>query len=258
MIVRFWEEEKNSFEQLWKCYGNLNLRFLDTFFQAFVETINNIKFEHISNTVYLKAVLYSIFTVHCLSYEAAINQSRLISTGGSILFYLKCYNISNNLEKAFEKFPGIRWVDINISGNWLLNQPVDNISNDIYERFTQYPFYELENELLNGHSNIIKEQRKCKIEHILYAGDKCTDAEQSSYLHCIDTCDWWPADCTDGQKVVCDMVNTVGQVRVGQSLDIWDAIYKKLYQRFGIDHLEGEEGQNMYNEVVEEIKRDRT
>ena len=257
IITGFWEKEKEKFQEVWYKYGNHNLRFVDTFFKAFIYTAADLDEAYIKDTVFLESLFYSIYTVHCLDYENDLSYIRRFHTGGNILFYLSLYNKSDRVFSMLENIKNpVRWVDVALSGYWLLNMSAPENAAPIYESFQAYPHAQLELDLLMFPVSVDMVEKDYLLEHVIYLqtvkeegiGYPVQDYLKEDLIR--------PEEYHDKEACLYEILELLVICTHGISHEFRMRLMKILYDKLQIPEIHGEGYvYREYNEYVEGLGR---
>ena len=143
-----------------------NLRLFGGLFEALINEIVLIDSRLLSEDL-LDSLFKSILLTHIFYYEDNLSVLERFENGMNITFLLRLYDhkrISKSLE---EECSNARWVDITISGHWILNLSKPNNINGILNQWNAYEFAELEKHL-NYDYRYIERAEECNLLHVLY------------------------------------------------------------------------------------------
>lgn len=256
-VEEFWRREKTFFERVWSRYDNSNLRFVDTFFHAFLDTAAVLKDEDMysSSDMCLESLFYSMFTVHCLYEERALSDMNRIPTGGNLYFFLKLYRKPETIWGMLEeKRDRVRWVDIRLSGAWIRNRPYYRSSINMQDTFSAYPYQPLESQLAEGGGNVNLTGTNYGLEHLFYL-ERFEIGGAGSLWEVYIKEDIISEDIDkDAKEQVKEILRTAELVFHGRfSEKFLTALFKVLYNKFYVTTIESSEGSFMirrYNEYV--------
>jgi len=268
-----------DFENVWRAYGNRNLRFVSAFVSSFIQTATLFQDTQMEEE-FLDSLFYSMFIVEVSFNEKCIGCLRKFPTGSNLRFYLQVYNSSDEMEELILKSKVkdyIKWIDIHFSGMFLLNTITPDAESIATEKedYKTYKYYELERVLVKENDKMqeldivrsleetsafrakmseaeksaIEEIAKFeafKIEHILYMKKNISvEIRFDDYLEKIDFDD---EECSSKIQAVENALSRVERIVSNRSrTDIFNEIYELLYSKYDVDKVDDSfEGYNMF------------
>ena len=111
-----------------------NLRLFGSLLEAFICTANMFDTRDLTNE-FMNSLFNSVMITHWGFYNGNISSLGEFPTGGNIEFLMQLfYGTSIELIRMNNTNEDIKWIDINISGYWILNLSIPENSKDIVEK----------------------------------------------------------------------------------------------------------------------------
>lgn len=143
-----------------------NLRLFGGLFEAFINEIVSLDIEYLT-IEFLDSLFKSIFVTHILYYENNLSILDRFENGMNLAFLLRLYANGRRYYDIAEECIEDKWVDVAISGHWILNLSRPNNMNGILKQWKEYEFGELERNL-NTDYRYIENAEKCNLLHVFY------------------------------------------------------------------------------------------
>lgn len=163
-------------------------------------------------------------------------------TGGNIEFLMQLfYGTSIELIRMNNTNEDIKWIDINISGYWILNLSIPENSKDIVEKWRTYKYNKTEMLLCEGKNNLLKSQKFNLLHFFYFLKQSDTNKEELEYKKWIDIA-LKPYDLRK-IEVIQNIVDTMAEIFSGR---IYEKVYAYLFEQLIQDHENEEVIGNSY------------
>lgn len=209
----------------------LNARFMDmrlfrSLLEAFTDTAARLPKETLTMD-FLNALFNSIMITHLFYYRNAVAELDWFVNGANLLFLLRLFSFSEAVP-SFIRVNGsteeIKWVDVRISGYWILNLSMPEEGAAICEEWKQYRYTQLESKIVQNPLQLEPEE-DCGLMHVLYCEREMEERDLETAVkesHIRNALREYDFSRTEAVQEALDMVNRVFHKN----------IFKVLYQSF--------------------------
>ncbi len=209
----------------------LNARFMDmrlfrSLLEAFTDTAARLPKETLTME-FLNALFNSIMITHLFYYRNAVAELDWFVNGANLLFLLRLFSFSEAVP-SFIRVNGsteeIKWVDVRISGYWILNLSMPEEGAAICEEWKQYRYTQLESKIVQNPLQLEPEE-DCGLMHVLYCEREMEERDLETAVkesHIRNALREYDFSRTEAVQEALDMVNRVFHKN----------IFKVLYQSF--------------------------
>ena len=144
-----------------------NLRLFGGLLEAFIITANLFNKKELT-AEFMNSLFNSIMITHCAFYSKKLDCLGEFSTGANIEFLMRLfYEDSPMLVRLKQKTEDIKWIDITISGYWILNLSFPQTITNTVEAWKRYKYYNTEEEICKNRQNLMK-MSEYNMLHIFY------------------------------------------------------------------------------------------
>lgn len=206
-----------------------NLRLFGGLLEAFIITANLFDKKDLT-AEFMNSLFNSIMIAHLAFYNKKLDCLNTFSTGANIEFLMRLfYRDSPRLVRLKQNTEDIKWIDIAISGYWILNLSFPQTITDTVEVWKKYKYYNTEEGICKNRQNLMK-MEEYNIFHILYFQSNVDDHnEEWNYKFYIDNA-LKEYDLTK-IEVIQSIVNVMSQIFHGVIYqDFFDYLFSKLIQ----------------------------
>lgn len=159
-----------------------DLRLFSGWLEAFVDTAQLFDSEMLSNE-FLNSLLNSMLVTHIAFYTNAFEQLDTFITGANIEFLIDLFGVpvdTSSLVRLTNNACELKWVDMRVSGYWILNLSVPNDVAEVYEEWDKYGYYMFEDAMIKNHEalNCVK---KYDLVHLLFYNGKINRDKRVTY-----------------------------------------------------------------------------
>lgn len=245
----------DDLDEIWHFYKIHNLRYLKSFFQAYIETIVEY---NITDDDIMKSLLYSLFVVFILNIEQNMQCLGQFVNGANLMFMCKIYLKNNQLLNALMKSRFINelyWVDLSISGYWLFHLEKINDIYKIYNEFNNYPYKVLESKILRKDYRDI-EENKMLLVHLIALMKERNQEDENWIKLVFEKNNLVMKDNPEKKKEYVEkIVDELAYLNVSISKKTFiSEINRFLYNRYGVSGIEEKTTFAMYyNDYVKEL-----
>lgn len=155
-----------------------NMRLYCGLLEAFINTAALFTEEQLS-FFFLNSLMNSIMIVHLCYYRNSLQKLQYYENGAYLLFLLTTFNdvdLLPYLIRCNDETQDIFWVDVTVSGYWILNMRRPENVGEVYDDWGEYSYGELEKEIVSSDIEYF-EEREFKLVHALAIGKKHKDRE---------------------------------------------------------------------------------
>jgi len=146
-----------------------DLRLFRGLFEAFTDTAILFKREELTED-FLNSLFNSIMVTHLSYYNHSIGKLDRFVNGANLIFLHGLFPVLPDIaeviminDSAYE----MKWVDVNISGYWILNLSVPNDTAEIYEEWENYKYAVLEWRMLQN-AGVFQQEDDYGLRHVLF------------------------------------------------------------------------------------------
>ena len=161
-----------------------NLRLYSSLFEALINEVMLIDSAYLTKG-FLESLFQSISLTHILYYNNDLSMLKSFKNGMNIAFQLRLYDNKRIYVGLAEESYDYRWVDIALSGHWILNLPKPINTDWILNQWEEYEYSELEKNLNIDYSHI-EETDKYDLLHVLFVHRVCGEAINWDYKTAIN------------------------------------------------------------------------
>lgn len=218
-----------------------NLRLFGSLLEAFICTANMFDTRDLTNE-FMNSLFNSVMITHWGFYNGNISSLGEFPTGGNIEFLMQLfYGTSIELIRMNNTNEDIKWIDINISGYWILNLSIPENSKDIVEKWRTYKYNKTEMLLCEGKNNLLKSQKFNLLHFFYFLKQSDPNKEELEYKKWIDIA-LKPYDLRK-IEVIQNIVDTMAEIFSGR---IYEKVYAYLFEQLIQDHENEEVIGNSY------------
>lgn len=217
------------------------LRLFGSLLEAFICTANMFDTRDLTNE-FMNSLFNSVMITHWGFYNGNISSLGEFPTGGNIEFLMQLfYGTSIDLIRMNNTNEDIKWIDINISGYWILNLSIPENSKDIVEKWRTYKYNKTEMLLCEGKNNLLKSQKFNLLHFFYFLKQSDPNKEELEYKKWIDIA----LKQYDLRKieVIQNIVDTMAEIFSGR---IYEKMYAYLFEQLIQDHENEEVIGNSY------------
>lgn len=145
-----------------------NLRMFGGLLEAFIITADLFETKDLTMN-FMNSLFNSVMFVHIAFYHNAFGYLDNFITGANIEF-LACLFMREShpqMIRLKQKEEDIKWVDVRVSGYWILSLSCPNNVSNIIREWNTYKFYKDEEALCNNKENFL-EMKECNLLHLFY------------------------------------------------------------------------------------------
>ena len=191
---------------------------------------------------FMNSLFNSVMITHWGFYNGNISSLGEFPTGGNIEFLMQLfYGTSIELIRMNNTNEDIKWIDINISGYWILNLSIPENSKDIVEKWRTYKYNKTEMLLCEGKNNLLKSQKFNLLHFFYFLKQSDPNKEELEYKKWIDIA-LKPYDLRK-IEVIQNIVDTMAEIFSGR---IYEKVYAYLFEQLIQDHENEEVIGNSY------------
>lgn len=157
-----------------------NLRMFSSLLEAFVFAASMFGDRELS-LEFLNSLFNSIMVVHISFYESKLSAYSLFDTGADLPFLMNLFLNDCPPLIHLNSEDNIKWIDIRVSGCWIMNLSSEIATQTIYDAFYEYRYTDTERKLINAAD--LSETDNYNLMHVFYCQkeDKDTQADYSSF-----------------------------------------------------------------------------
>lgn len=224
-----------------------NLRLFGSLLEAFLCVTNMFDTRYLTKE-FMNSLFNSVMITHWEFYNGNLGLLEKFPTGGNIDFLMQLfYGTSIELIKINNDSEDIKWIDVNISGYWILNLSFPKDSKDIAEKWRTYKYNEIETLLYEDKNNLLKNQEFNLLHFFYFKKQSDLNKEEYEYKKWIDIA----LKSYDLKKieVIQNIVDTMAEIFQGQiHIDIYTYIFGQLIKGHEDEVIIGESYiHNMYD-----------
>lgn len=178
---------KSNIEQIMLDIKFDNLRLFGGLLEAFLITATMFEKDVLTKD-FLNSLFNSIIIAHRAFYNKAIEHLDIFTTGANIDFLMRIfYGESPNLIRLNRNAEEVKWIDISISGYWILNLSSPQNILDIVDTWKKYKYCEIEEKMCENRQNLMLIQ-EFDLLHIFYyqSGVDIRNNEEWNFQSYID------------------------------------------------------------------------
>lgn len=158
---------KSNIKQIMLDINFVNLRLFGGLLEAFLITATMFEKDVLTKD-FLNSLFNSIIIVHRAFYNKTIERLDMFTTGANLDFLMRVfYGESPNLIRLNRNAQEVKWIDISISGYWILNLSFPKNILDIVGAWKNYKYYEIEEKMCENCQELMFIQ-EYDILHIFY------------------------------------------------------------------------------------------
>ena len=158
----------------------LNARFMDmrlfrSLLEAFTDTAARLPKETLTME-FLNALFNSIMITHLFYYRNAVAELDWFVNGANLAFLLRLFSFSEavpSFVRVNDSAEEIKWVDVRISGYWILNLSMPE-EEAICEEWKRYRYTQLESKIVQN-PRLLEPEEDCGLIHVLYCEREVED-----------------------------------------------------------------------------------
>lgn len=147
-----------------------NMRLYCGLLEAFINTAALFTEEQLSFS-FLNSLLNSIIIVHLCYYRNSLQKLQYYENGAYLPFLLTTFNdvdLLPYLIQCNDEIQEVAWVDVSVSGYWILNMRRSENSGEVYDEWLKYPYGQLERTIIDGEAGVNDiEEKELKLVHAL-------------------------------------------------------------------------------------------
>lgn len=147
-----------------------NMRLYCGLLEGFINTAALFTEEQLSFS-FLNSLLNSIIIVHLCYYRNSLQKLQYYENGAYLPFLLTTFNdvdLLPYLIQCNDEIQEVAWVDVSVSGYWILNMRRSENSGEVYDEWLKYPYGQLERTIIDGEAGVNDiEDKELKLVHAL-------------------------------------------------------------------------------------------
>lgn len=144
-----------------------NLRMFGGLLEAFIITADLFETKDLTMK-FMNSLFNSVMLVHIAFYHNAFGYLNTFKTGANIEFLLCLFKPESHPQMIrLEQKEDIKWVDVRVSGYWILSLSCPNNISDTIREWNNYKFYKDEEQLCNNKEKFL-EMKECNLLHLFY------------------------------------------------------------------------------------------
>lgn len=160
-----------------------NMRLYCGLLEAFINTAALFTEEQLS-FFFLNSLMNSIMIVHLCYYRNSLQKLQYYENGAYLPFLLKTFNdvdLLSYLIRSNDETQEVAWVDVAVSGYWILNMQRPENAGKVYNEWLGYSYSEVEKKIV---SRVVKdlEGDEFKLVHALAFGKQYKDADRANEI----------------------------------------------------------------------------
>ena len=215
-----------------------DLRLFGGLLEAFVVSASLFSKETLTMD-FMNSLFNSIMVVHQLFYKNAIAYLDYFETGANMEFLVKTfYKESFNPVRINHNAEEIKWIDISISGYWILNMSSPKNMTETERMWKAYKYYKEEEELYKDYKSFLN-MKEYKFVHLLYYQRTSNKDEWIFKLYIDEALKSYNLNDDKDIQSILDMMAIVFQNSRYQNQKFFLSIFEKLGQDKKSDKIEG-------------------
>lgn len=160
-----------------------NMRLYCGLLEAFINTAALFTEEQLS-FFFLNSLMNSIMIVHLCYYRNSLQKLQYYENGAYLPFLLKTFNdvdLLSYLIRSNDETQEVAWVDVAVSGYWILNMRRPENTGKVYNEWLRYSYSEVEKKIV---SRVVKdlEGDEIKLVHALAFGKQYKEADRANEI----------------------------------------------------------------------------
>lgn len=188
---------------------------------------------------FMNSLFNSIMVVHQLFYKNSIAYLDYFETGANMEFLVKTfYKESFNSVRINHNAEEIKWIDISISGYWILNMSSPKNMTETERMWKAYKYYKEEEELYKDYKSFLN-MKEYKFVHLLYYQRTSNKDEWIFKLYIDEALKSYNLNDDKDIQSILDMMAIVFQNSRYQNQKFFLSIFEKLGQDKKSDKIEG-------------------
>ena len=222
--------------------------------EAFINTAALFTEEQLS-FFFLNSLMNSIMIVHLCYYRNSLQKLQYYENGAYLLFLLTTFNdvdLLPYLIRCNDETQDIFWVDVTVSGYWILNmRRLENVG-EVYDDWGEYSYGELEKEIVSSDIEYF-EEREFKLVHALAIGKKHKDREWTNKMLTEQALQEY--ELTTEQEVR-DVLLLAEEVFGDKDWGVYrNILFKIIVDKFGRKHIAAKTSlQRAFNYFVDNVR----
>lgn len=196
----------------------LNARFMDmrlfrSLLEAFTDTAARLPKETLTME-FLNALFNSIMITHLFYYRNAVAELDWFVNGANLAFLLRLFSFSEavpSFVRVNDSAEEIKWVDVRISGYWILNLSMPEEEAAICEEWKRYRYTQLESKIVQN-PRLLEPEEDCGLIHVLYCEREVEDMKLVTSVeefHIRGALREYDLSSTEAVQGALDMVNRI-------------------------------------------------
>lgn len=246
---------ENDAEKIMQLFGN-NLRYMENLIYAYLDTLLLFEDSAECNLDFVEDLFYNICVIHYLYYSNNLDHVEKVASGACLKFFLELFHkYTDQLSDFLQLKREIKWIDINLSGFWILNMSKPSNIQEIMNLYNSYSFYNVEKMLFEGNTtDFEKEGQDIKLEHVLYTQcflNSDFEKDYSGYLWKVNL-----SSMSNLGKNIDELLSVVMEICQGRFHSKFnDSLFKVLYSHYQVK-AKGRTSYiyNAYNQTVDKLK----
>lgn len=228
-----------------------NMRLYCGLLEAFINTAALFTEEQLS-FFFLNSLMNSIMIVHLCYYRNSLQKLQYYENGAYLPFLLKTFNdvdLLSYLIRSNDETQEVAWVDVAVSGYWILNMRRPENTGKVYNEWLRYSYSEVEKKIV---SRVVKdlEGDEIKLVHALAFGKQYKDADRANEIFTEHALEEY--DLTTEQEVL-DVLQLAEEVFGDKDWGGYrNILFKIIGNKFGRKHIAAETSwQRAFNYFVD-------
>lgn len=206
-----------------------NLRMFGGLLEAFIITADLFEAKDLTMK-FMNSLFNSVMLVHIAFYHNEFSYLDTFITGANIEFLLRLFRRGSHLQmiRLKQKEEDIKWVDVRVSGYWILSLSCPNNVSSTIGEWNTYKFYKDEKQLCDNKENFL-EMKECNLLHLFYYQRNIDDRKKKweEYRQYVDTAlKQYNVDDIEVIRSIVDAMEEIFQGRIYE--DLFSYLFDKL------------------------------
>lgn len=168
-ISRYLKSVRDKLDNIVQNTEFRDMRLFRGLLEAFMDTAVLFTGEELSKD-FLNALFNSIFITHLCYYHNAVSDLDMFVNGANLEFLFRLFCSSEDMPKLIrvcDNAEELKWVDVRVSGYWILNLSVPDDTAAVYEVWKRYKYTALEWKIVRDVKEL-RQEENYKLIHVLY------------------------------------------------------------------------------------------
>lgn len=213
-----------------------NMRLYCSLLEAFINTAALFTEEQLSFS-FLNSLLNSIIIVHLCYYRNLLQKLQYYENGAYLPFLLTTFNdvdLLPYLIRCNDETQEVAWVDVSVSGYWILNMRRPENAGKVYDEWLGYSYSEVEWKITTGAIQKL-ESDEFKLVHALAFGKRYKDANRANEIFTEHALEEY--ELTTEQEVL-DVLQLAEEVFGDKDWGVYrNILFKIIVDKFGRKHI---------------------